>query len=131
MDEYHGGCRVERAEFKNGEVHTTLRSWEIVDVEVLPKALDWRNKDGINYVSYNKNELSPHYCGSCWAQGPTSAIADRFNILNARLKKEHTLVGLSAQVLINCQAGGSCNGGDPSGVYEFAHTNGIPHSSCI
>lgn len=32
--------------------------------------------------------------------------------------------------MVNCQAGGSCNGGDPSGVYDWAYHNGIPDSSC-
>lgn len=32
--------------------------------------------------------------------------------------------------MINCQAGGSCNGGDPSGVYDYAYQTGIPDSSC-
>jgi cathepsin X len=32
--------------------------------------------------------------------------------------------------MINCGAGGSCNGGDPSGVYDFAYTTGVPDSSC-
>ena len=47
--------------------------------------------------------------------------------------KEAAPVGLDAQVVIDCQAGGSggsCNGGDPGRVYSFAHYFGIPHSSC-
>ena len=39
-------------------------------------------------------------------------------------------VALSAQAIVNCEAGGSCNGGQPASVYRFAKTNGIPHSSC-
>jgi len=39
-------------------------------------------------------------------------------------------VSLNAQVIVNCQAGGSCNGGNPARVYEFAHLRGIPHGSC-
>jgi cathepsin X len=32
--------------------------------------------------------------------------------------------------MVSCNAGGTCNGGDPSGVYDYAYTNGIPDSSC-
>lgn len=30
-------------------------------------------------------------------------------------------VNLAPQVLINCHGGGSCDGGDPGGVYEYVH----------
>ena len=40
-------------------------------------------------------------------------------------------VALDAQMVINCQAGGSCNGGNPGDVYEFAHTTGLVHGSCM
>lgn len=68
------------------------------------------------------------YCGSCWSQGTTSALADRFNILYNGLFSAP--IDLSAQVMINCRAGGDCNGGDPSGVYDYAYTHGIPEASC-
>jgi cathepsin X len=126
-----GGCRVPEAHFEDeGEVHTTARSWELMAPEDLPKVVDWRNMDGVNYLSWNKNQHIPQYCGSCWAQGSTSAIADRFNILNKGTMKEAAPVGLDAQVIIDCQAGGSCDGGNPGGVYKYAHKYGIPHSSC-
>jgi len=32
--------------------------------------------------------------------------------------------------LINCGAGGDCNGGDALSVFKFAKTNGIPEESC-
>jgi cathepsin X len=32
--------------------------------------------------------------------------------------------------MINCDAGGSCNGGNPIGVYEFGHSKGIPEETC-
>lgn len=37
---------------------------------------------------------------------------------------------LSPQVIINCKAGGSCNGGNPKEVYVYAHKNGIPEETC-
>ncbi len=120
--------RTDKVTFKNGEKGNTPRSWDVVKAKDLPKVVDWRNMDGRNYMSWNKNQHIPTYCGSCWAQGSTSAIADRFNIF---LKdKATTPVGLDAQVMINCNEGGDCNGGNPGGVYEYAYETGIPHSSC-
>ena len=123
-----GGCRVEEATFTNGEKKNSPHAWDVVAPNSLPDVVDWRNMDGVNYLSWNKNQHIPQYCGSCWAQGSTSAIADRFNILNGNMWS--TPVGLNAQAIVNCYAGGSCNGGNPAKVYEYAHDNGIPHSSC-
>jgi cathepsin X len=122
------GCRVEKASFPNGERPPAVHSWEELTVEDVPDSWDWRNVNGTNYLSWNKNQHIPVYCGSCWAQGSTSALADRFNILLG--DHNPTPVALSAQVIVNCQAGGSCNGGNPGGVYEFAYDEGIPDSSC-
>lgn len=84
--------------------------------------------DGRNYLGWSKNQHVPRYCGSCWAHAVTSALADRFNIKNGL--KAATPLDLSPQVLINCLAGGSCDGGDPAQAYEFAYNNGFVDSSC-
>ena len=34
-------------------------------------------------------------------------------------------------MVVNCQAGGSCNGGSPAQVYKFAHDVGLQHESCM
>jgi len=104
--------------------------WDLMEVQVLPAEHDWRNVGGKNYMSWTKNQHVPIYCGSCWSQGTTSALADRFNI-KFGLDKMTTPIALSAQAIVNCEAGGSCNGGWHSVVYEFAYTTGIPHSSCL
>ena len=41
-----------------------------------------------------------------------------------------TPIALNAQVIVNCEAGGDCEGGNPGGVWEYAYENGIPDSSC-
>ena len=123
-----GGCRVEKAIFEGGEKKFSDHAWDLYSAEDLPAVVDWRNMDGKNYLSWNKNQHIPQYCGSCWAQGSTSAIADRFNILNKDLPASP--VALDAQTIVNCQAGGSCDGGNPAQVYKFAHDQGIPHASC-
>jgi len=104
-------------------VITSPPSWETVDAATLPKAWDWRNVSGVNYLSWNRNQHIPQYCGSCWAHGPTSALADRIAILRNNTFPQ---ISLAPQVLINCNAGGNCNGGDPIGVYKYGHTHGIP-----
>ncbi len=66
-------------------------------------------------------------CGSCWALGPTSALSDRISIMRNRT---FPIIQLSPQVIINCRGGGSCNGGNPGGVYEYINENGVPDETC-
>ena len=35
------------------------------------------------------------------------------------------------QAVINCRAGGSCEGGNPAAVYEFAAEVGVPDVTCM
>ena len=104
-------------------------SWELTSLTALPDNWDWRSVGGLNYLSWNKNQHIPIYCGSCWAQGTTSALSDRFNIFY--YSRHITPHSLSVQTVINCQAGGDCNGGEPDDVLAYAFTNGIPSSSCM
>jgi cathepsin X len=123
------GCRRNSENhFVGGERRPEMMAWDILNPSDLPKEHDWRNVNGVNYLSWNKNQHIPEYCGSCWAQGTTSSIADRFNILLG--DRSATPIALSAQVIVNCHAGGDCSGGEPGSVYDFAFTQGIPHSSC-
>jgi len=118
--------RVEKSSFDNGPV---IKDHQFLPVDVLPTHVDWRFMDGKNYLSWNKNQHIPQYCGSCWAHGTTSALADRFNI---HMRGQNpTPIALSAQVIIDAYAGGSCNGGNPGKVYEWAFNHGIPDSSCM
>ena len=122
------GCRREMNDWTRvKEVNYEPKPWEVLDVTNLPREHDWRNYKGQNWVSWTVNQHIPIYCGSCWAQGTTSALADRFNILRGNRFPQ---VDLSAQVIVNCKAGGSCSGGFPTLVYEWAALNGIPHTSC-
>jgi len=101
--------------------HTYLKA---VD---LPAEFTWANKDGRNYLTFSRNQHIPQYCGSCWAHGPTSSLGDRLNIMR---NDSGVQINLAVQVLINCGGGGTCQGGNPGGVYRYAKDTGIPDETC-
>jgi len=116
-----------KIEFKEGELILTPRPHEYLNLKALPGQWDWRNISGKNYASWSTNQHIPEYCGSCWAHASSSALADRFNIIQ---NGSWPLVNLNPQVLLNCNGGGTCSGGEAARVYIFAHSHGIPDSSC-
>ena len=119
--------RVPKMFFEKGEKIINKPSWERVNALDLPANFDWRNVNGTNFLSFTRNQHVPVYCGSCWAHGTTSSLADRFNIKHGG---SFPALSLSPQVIINCKAGGTCNGGNPGGVYEFGNKHGIPDDTC-
>jgi cathepsin X len=131
----NGGCRVENSNIEEVQHVTGPLPWERHDVTALPSICDWRaggsfaaSGDTKNYLSWNKNQHIPQYCGSCWSQGSSSAIADRFNIYNYDSNKTPT--SIDAQMLVSGNIGGTCNGGNPTQVYKYAHDMGLVHGSC-
>lgn len=90
----------------------------------LPTALDWRNKDGKNWISPILNQAN---CGSCVAFAAIGVMESQFNIsslipgLNIRL---------SPQNLFSC-GGGACDfGWFPAQAASFLLKKGVTDEAC-
>jgi cathepsin X len=64
------------------------------------------------------NQHIPQYCGSCWAHGAVSALADRIKIAR---KGQGIDINPSVQHMLNCGGVGSCHGGTVDGPYQWMH----------
>jgi cathepsin X len=110
-----------------------------VEDDALPDAFTWCNKDGKNYCTMSRNQHIPQYCGSCWAHGFASSLADRIKI--ARGADAGPDINLSVQHLLNCGNVGTCHGGSVVGPFQWLHglsqsgtgisyETSMPYSAC-
>jgi len=100
----------------------------------LPSCFDWCNVDDgaggtINYCTKDLNQHIPQYCGSCWAHGALSSLADRVKIAR---KARWADINFSVQAMLNCgtHIAGSCHGGSAQGAYQYVYEYGIPEDTC-
>ena len=84
------------------------------------------------------NQHIPTYCGSCWAHGTMSSLADRIKIARSVAGDEGPEINLAIQVILNKGAltAGSCEGGNPTGAYSLVKKwsdqgLGIPFDTCM
>jgi len=95
----------------------------------VPASFDWRKVRGRSYVTRNLNQHVPVYCGSCWAHGALSALADRIKIARRAAWPD---IELSVQAVLNCAVheAGSCRGGDSGALYQWLSQHGVPDETC-
>jgi len=93
-----------------------------------PQDFIWWDVDGTNYLTEVKNQHIPSYCGSCWAQGSTSALSDRIKIAR---KAAWPDINIAPQVLISCEmTDDGCHGGDHYVAYGWMHDNQVTDETC-
>ena len=107
-------------------------SWDTPTLDVgeeLPATWDWRNINGTNFLTKNLNQHLPQWCGSCWAHGALSSLADRVKIARRAHQPD---INLPVQFLLNCGDAGTCNGGDHLAAYRYIKdSGGIPFDTCL
>lgn len=98
---------------------------ESESTRALPEVLDWRNKEGINYIPPIQNQGS---CGSCVAFATIGLTETQLNI-DTGLAFLGTQ--LSPQSIFSC-GGGRCNGGwSISKAASYMTYYGAPDESCF
>eukprot|EP00472_Partenskyella_glossopodia_P007168 CAMPEP_0197524978 /NCGR_PEP_ID=MMETSP1318-20131121/10538_1 /TAXON_ID=552666 /ORGANISM="Partenskyella glossopodia, Strain RCC365" /LENGTH=333 /DNA_ID=CAMNT_0043078105 /DNA_START=66 /DNA_END=1067 /DNA_ORIENTATION=+ len=113
-----------RESFKTPQPHTYVNSTE------MPSQFSWANVNGTSFVTKSLNQHIPQYCGSCWAHGAMSSLADRIKIAR---KAQGVDINLSIQFILNCgqHVGGTCYGGSATGAFQFVKEAGhVPYDTC-
>ena len=84
--------------------------------------------NGTNYLTIQRNQHIPIYCGACWAFSGTSCLSDRIKI---RRKAQWPDIIISPQILLSCDMyDNGCHGGDSSRAYAWIHENNITDETC-
>ena len=92
----------------------------------LPESFDWRNRDGVNFVSPIRNQ---EQCGSCYAFGSMAMMESRLRIITNNTLK----VVLSTQDIVSCsEYSQGCDGGFPYLIAgKYAQEFGVVEEECF
>jgi C1A family cysteine protease len=85
-----------------------------------PLGVDWRNYNGLNYVTPVRNQGG---CASCWAFATTAAL-ESFFLRQENLPGQNE--DFAEQVLVSCSGAGSCGGGYIDQASNFIRDTGLP-----
>lgn len=95
------------------------------ELAALPTQLDWRSKNGYNYVSPIKDQGN---CGSCWAFASVAALESQYAIANG---SPGSFLDLSEQILVSCEShSAGCDGGYAYWAAYFLETQGTWNEQC-
>ncbi|CAK6967295.1 hypothetical protein INR49_018632 [Scomber scombrus] len=91
----------------------------------LPERWDWRNMDGVNFVSPVRNQAS---CGSCYSFASMGMLEARVRILTNNTEAPV----LSPQQVVSCsEYSQGCDGGFPYLIGKYIQDFGIVDESCF
>ena len=99
----------------------------------LPSSLDWRSKNGGNYMTSVKRIVG---CASCWAFAVIGTMEAMYNVESGMSDTRQCLQfpNFSEQELISCSNAGDCSGGPRWNLglcAEYIKCNGIVNEECF
>ena len=111
------------------------RQWYLDHIaQHMPHYVDWRNVDGLNFVTDTQTQVVPYYWGSCSANAVSTALADRLTIQHYMVHRMMPLspITVSTQVIFDCSKsqGDGQRGGNSYNGYAYVHEHGVPSESC-
>ena len=93
-------------------------------LDAYPASLDWRNKDGVNWVSPLLNQAN---CGSCVAFASIGTMETQLRIASGNSAYN---ISLSPQNLFACGGGGCETGWMPDDAADFLQKKGVVDEAC-
>ncbi len=117
---YHFGL----AENLAPEIEFADNAPHALSTNVYPATLDWRNKDGVNWVSPLLNQAN---CGSCVAFASIGVMETQERIASGNANYN---ISLSPQNLFACGGGGCETGWMPDDAADFLQSKGVVDEAC-
>lgn len=91
----------------------------------LPSSLDWRNKDGVNYLGKMMNQGN---CGSCVAFASVATLEGQLSVATGMPSLRPTF---SSQMLFACGGGACERGWMPGSAATFLKNTGVADEACM
>jgi len=99
-------------------------SEDYITASELPSRLDWRDVNGVNWISPVKNQSS---CGSCWAFAGLGVME---SIIAIQADNPTVDINLSEQFVLSCSEG-TCYGWTMYHTLNFLKYSGTVEESCL
>jgi len=92
----------------------------------LPPRLDWRDRDGVSWVTPVRDQGA---CGSCWGFSAVGAVESAILLQSGNAGLASTL-DLSEQMLLSCTLG-NCLGWFVGPALNYIQSTGVPDEACF
>ena len=106
------------------DAFATFENLDTTRFDRLPEEIDWRNKDGMNYLSSVKDQGR---CGSCVSFAAIATMEAQYNIAH---KFPYLDLNFSEQHLWSCDGGGCDQGWIPALAARALHSAGTTDEAC-